>query len=130
MDVETGKPRWTLSPNGRRGFHNPTVIDGVVYVSDYDHGVWALHVSTGRKIWLSGDDEIDEAATTFLRAGQNLYAATDMDGGGVCALTARTGKLRWVYNDQKDPGEPWQVAISGNRLLTTHGYEIHALPAV
>ncbi|GGN85843.1 hypothetical protein GCM10011579_077060 [Streptomyces albiflavescens] len=130
VDVETGKAGWSLDPNGRRGFHNPTVIEGVVYVSDYDHGIWALHAKTGKKIWLCDDSELDEAATTFLRAGQNLYAATDMDGGGIYALEAGTGKLRWVYNDNKDPGEPWRVAISGNRLLTTHGYEIYALPAV
>lgn len=130
VDVETGKASWSLDPNGRRGFHNPTVIDGVVYVSDYDHGVWALQAKTGKKIWLCDDSELDEAATTFLRAGQNLYAATDMDGGGIYALEAGTGKLRWVYNDNKDPGEPWRVAVSGNRLLTTHGYEIYALPAV
>lgn len=53
-----------------------------------------------------------------------------MDGGGIYALDARAGKPRWVYNDNKDPGEPWRMAISGNRLLVTHGYEIYALPAV
>ncbi|MEV7344075.1 PQQ-binding-like beta-propeller repeat protein [Streptomyces sp. NPDC093544] len=130
IDADSGKTSWTLSPNGRRGFHEPTVIDGVLYVSDYDHGVWALDAKTGKKIWLCEDPGADEAAKTFLRAGETLYAATLMDGGGIYALEAKTGKPRWVYNDNKDPGEPWQVAISGNRLLVTHGYEIYALPAV
>ncbi|MCW8097327.1 hypothetical protein [Streptomyces tauricus] len=33
-------------------------------------------------------------------------------------------------NDNKDPGEPWQITISANRLPATHGYEVYALPAV
>lgn len=130
VDLETGRTRWTLSPNGRRGFHNPTVIDGVLYVSDYDHGVWARDAKTGKEIWFCEDPGADEAPGGFVRAGETLYAASTLDGGGIYALEAKTGKPRWVYNDNKDPGEPWQVAVSGNRLLVTHGYEIYALPAV
>ncbi|GAA2641184.1 serine/threonine-protein kinase [Streptomyces vastus] len=130
LDAETGKRRWTLSPNGRRGFNDPTVIDGVLYVSDYDDGVWAVDVKTGRKIWLCEDPGARRAPTTFLRAGATLYGASYKDEGGIFALVAKTGKSRWVYNDNKDPVEPFQVAISGDRLLVTHGYEIYALPAV
>jgi outer membrane protein assembly factor BamB len=130
VDIETGKPRWTLSPNGRRGFDNPTVIDGALYAADHDGGVWAVDVKTGKKLWLCEDPGADQAPTQFLRAGETLYGASDMDGGGVFALEARSGRARWVYNDNEDPGEPWQVAISGNRLLATHGYEVYALPAV
>ncbi len=130
VDVETGKPRWTLSPNGRRGFDNPTVVDGVLYTADHDGGVWAVDVKTGRKLWLCEDPGADQAPTRFLRVGETLYGASDMDGGGVFALEAKSGRARWVYNDNKDPGEPWQLAVSGNRLLATHGYEVYALPAV
>ncbi|MER5222157.1 protein kinase domain-containing protein [Streptomyces flaveus] len=130
LDAETGKTRWTLSPNGRRGFNDPTVIDGVLYVSDYDDGVWAVNVKTGKKIWLCEDPGARRAPTTFLRAGATLYGASYKDEGGIFALVAKTGKSRWVYNDNKDPVEPFHVAISGNRLLVTHGYEIYSLPAV
>ncbi|MEU9183940.1 PQQ-binding-like beta-propeller repeat protein [Streptomyces sp. NPDC048484] len=130
LDIETGKPRWTLSPNGRRGFDNPTVVDGVLYTADHDGGVWAVDVKTGKRIWLCEDPGADEAPAQFVRAGGTLYGASAMDGGGVFALDAKSGRARWVYNDNKDPGEPWQVALSGNRLLATHGYEIYALPAV
>ncbi|MFJ2260053.1 PQQ-binding-like beta-propeller repeat protein [Streptomyces sp. NPDC087844] len=130
IDVETGKSRWTLSPNGRRGFDNPTVVDGVLYTADHDGGVWAVDVKTGKKLWLCEDPGADQAPAQFLRAGGTLYGASAMDGGGVFALDAKTGRARWVYNDNKDPGEPWQVTISGNRLLATHGYEVYALPAV
>ncbi|MCX4907942.1 serine/threonine-protein kinase [Streptomyces sp. NBC_00878] len=130
VDVETGKPRWTISPNGRRGFDNPTVIDGVLYTADHDGGVWAIDVKTGRKLWLCEDPGADSAPTQFLRVGETLYGASGMDGGGVFALGAKSGRARWVYNENRGTGEPWQVAVSGNRLLATHGYEIYALPAV
>ncbi|MFS8204844.1 protein kinase domain-containing protein [Streptomyces sp. CWNU-52B] len=130
VDIETGQSRWTLSPNGRRGFDNPTVVDGVLYTADHDGGVWAVDARTGKKTWLCEDPGADRAPTRFLRAGGTLYGASDMDGGGVFALDAKNGRPRWVHNDNKDPGEPWQVALSGNRLLATHGYEIYALPAV
>ncbi|MFI5565810.1 PQQ-binding-like beta-propeller repeat protein [Streptomyces sp. NPDC051740] len=130
LDADTGDTRWTLSSNGRRAFRNPSVIDGVLYVSDYDDGVWAVDVKTGKRTWLCDDLEAD-GPETFLRAGSSLYGATGgLSGGGVVALEARTGKVRWVYDDNKDNGEPWQVTISGNRLLVTHGPEIYALPAV
>ncbi|WP_330306560.1 MULTISPECIES: protein kinase domain-containing protein [unclassified Streptomyces] len=130
LDADTGKTRWTLSPNGRRGFDNPVVIDDVLYAADFDHGVWAVHVKTGKKIWLCEDPGAVRAPVNFLRAGATLYGASYWDEGGIFAMDAKTGKSRWVYNDNKGGGEPWQVAISGNRLLATHGFEIYALPAV
>ncbi|KOV35092.1 protein kinase domain-containing protein [Streptomyces sp. XY152] len=130
LDADTGETRWTLSSNGRGAFNNPSVIDGVLYVSDHDDGVWAVDVKTGKRTWLCDDLEAN-GPETFLRVGSSLYGATGgLSGGGVVALEARTGKVRWVYDDNEDNGEPWQVAVFGNRLLVTHGPEIYALPAV
>jgi hypothetical protein len=129
LDADRGTTVWTLAPAGRRGFNNPTVIDGVLYTSDHDDGVWAVNVKTGKRTWLC--DELDvEGPETFLRAGSTLYGATGSLDGGIVALETRTGKLRWTYSDSKATGEPWQTALSGNRLLATHGHEIYALPAV
>ncbi len=77
--------------------------------------------------------EVDTA-----RAVSGRYTAPVVDGvlstadhdDGVWAVDARTGRARWGYNDNKDPGEPWQITISANRLPATHGYEVYALPAV
>ncbi|GAA3164707.1 hypothetical protein GCM10010451_11000 [Streptomyces virens] len=129
VDADTGDTVWTLSPDGRRGFRNPTAIDGVLYVSDDDDGVWAVNARTGRRKWLCDDLEV-EGPETFLRVGSSLYGATGSLGGGIVALEAASGTVRWVYDDNKNNGEPWQVAISGNRLLATHGPEVYALPAV
>jgi hypothetical protein len=129
VDADTGDVRWRLSPNGRRGFNNPTVIDGVLYVSDYDDGVWAVNVSTGKRIWLCDELDID-GPETFVKAGTTLYGASGPIDAGLVALQAKTGKLRWTFTDGKGHGEPWQVAVFGNRLLVTGGWEIYGLPAV
>ncbi|WDF40436.1 PQQ-binding-like beta-propeller repeat protein [Streptomyces sp. T12] len=129
VDADTGATVWTLSPNGRRGFKNPTVIGGVLYASDYDDGVWAVNVKTGKRIWLC--DELDvEGPETFLKAGATLYGATGSLDGGVVALQARTGKLRWTFTTSEYHGDTWQIALAGNRLMVTNGPAIYALPAV
>ncbi len=129
VDVEKGTTAWTLDPAGRRGFDNPTVADGVLYVSDHDDGVWAVDVKTGKRTWLCDELDVD-GPESFRREGSTLYGATGSVDGGIVALEARTGKLRWTYTDSKAAGEPWQIALAGNRLLATHGHEIYALPAV
>ncbi|OWA09329.1 serine/threonine protein kinase [Streptomyces sp. CS113] len=129
LDVEKGGTAWTLDPAGRRGFDTPTVVDGVLYVSDHDDGVWAVNAKTGKRNWLCDELDVD-GPESFRRVGSTLYGATGAVDGGVVALETRTGKLRWTYTDSKAVGEPWQVALAGNRLLATHGHEIYALPAV
>ncbi|MFJ8336674.1 PQQ-binding-like beta-propeller repeat protein [Streptomyces sp. NPDC094437] len=129
LDAETGDTRWTLPSNGRRGFHNPTVIDGVLYTSDYDRGIWAVDVSTGRRLWLC-EEQNRGAPDSFLRAGTTLYCAAGPLGGGVIALAAKTGKVRWTWTDNQGASDPWQLALSGNRLLVTNGPDVYVLPAV
>ncbi|MFD5948884.1 serine/threonine-protein kinase [Streptomyces collinus] len=129
VDAETGSTRWTLSPKGRRGFNNPAVIDGVLYVSDYDRGIWAVDVKTQQRIWLC-EDQDRGGPGTFVRVGTTLYCAAGPLSGGVIALEARTGAVRWTWSDDKDSGAPWQMATAGNRLLVTNGPEIYAMPAV
>ncbi len=129
VDLETGRTRWTLSPNGRRGFKNPTVIDGVAYVCDYDHGIWALNVKDGKRIWLCEDGN-RASRESFLKAGRTLYAAAGALGGGIISLDAGTGKVRWTWVDSTDATDTWQIALSGNRLLVTGGQEVYAMPAV
>jgi hypothetical protein len=129
VDADTGRTAWTLSPNGRRGFNKPTVIDGVLYTSDKEDGVWAVDVETGKRVWLC--DELDvEGPETFLKAGTTLYGATGFLDSGIVALEAKTGRLRWTYTDSKVGEDSWQLALSGNRLMATHGPEIYALLAV
>ncbi|MEN8655909.1 PQQ-binding-like beta-propeller repeat protein [Streptomyces sp. 21So2-11] len=130
FDVATGKLRWTLSPSGRRGFKEPMVVDGVLYVADYDQGVWAVDPKSGTKRWLCEEPGARRAPTEYVRLGSTLYGASYDDDGGLFALDLKTGKPRWTYNDNNGSGEQWHVVLSGKRLLATHGGEIYALPAV
>ncbi|MCX4818608.1 PQQ-binding-like beta-propeller repeat protein [Streptomyces sp. NBC_01142] len=130
VDVETGRPSWTLSPRGRRGFKEPMVVDGVLYAADYDQGVWAVDLKQGKKIWLCEEPGARRAPTEFVRVGDTLYGASYDDAGGVFALDLRTGKSRWTFNDNTGNLEQWHIAASGKRLLATHGGEIYSLPAV
>ncbi|MGN5379743.1 PQQ-binding-like beta-propeller repeat protein [Streptomyces lasalocidi] len=69
VDLESGATRWTLSADGRRGFVNPTAIDGVLYAGDGDRGVWAVDARSGKRIWLC--DENTRGSQTFLKAEQD-----------------------------------------------------------
>ncbi|MFI9242262.1 PQQ-binding-like beta-propeller repeat protein [Streptomyces sp. NPDC053086] len=129
VDVKTGATRWTLSPNGRRGFYNPGVIDGVLYVADHDRGVWAVDVRTGKRIWLCEDNDRG-APEVFLKSGTTLYCGAQAVGGGIVALDARSGRKRWSWTDNKATGDQWQIALSGSRLLMANGEDAYAMPAV
>ncbi|GAA2200628.1 protein kinase domain-containing protein [Streptomyces bangladeshensis] len=129
VDLKTGATRWTLSPNGRRGFYNPTVIDGVLYAGDHDRGIWAVDVRTGKRIWLCEDNDRG-APEVFVKYGKTLYCGAQAVGGGVVALDARTGRKRWSWTDNKGTGDQWQLALWGNRLLMANGEDAYAMPAV
>ncbi|MFJ4325895.1 PQQ-binding-like beta-propeller repeat protein [Streptomyces tricolor] len=129
VDLKTGATRWTLSPNGRRGFYNPTVIDGVLYAGDHDRGIWAVDVRTGKRIWLCEDNDRG-APEVFVKYGKTLYCGAQAVGGGVVAVDARTGRKRWSWTDNKGTGDQWQLALSGNRLLMANGEDAYAMPAV
>ncbi|MFF5534741.1 PQQ-binding-like beta-propeller repeat protein [Streptomyces cinerochromogenes] len=129
VDLKTGATRWTLSPAGRRGFYNPTVIDGVLYAGDHDRGIWAVDVRTGKKIWLCEENDRG-APEVFLKYGKTLYCGAQAVGGGVVALDARTGRKRWSWTDNKGTGDQWQIALSGSRLLMANGEDAYAMPAV
>ncbi|MGV9692884.1 outer membrane protein assembly factor BamB family protein [Streptomyces sp. NPDC003444] len=127
-----GTERWSLAADeSYTRFHSPAVLDGVLYASDSAHVLRAVDPATGRERWRNA--ELLEVAYPwqFVTAGGNLYAATELDPkGGVLAFDARTGKLRWTYNDGTGAVDKWYVAASGKRLAALHGKRLTALPAV
>ncbi|OEJ37288.1 serine/threonine protein kinase [Streptomyces agglomeratus] len=130
VDLKTGRDVWKLSPNGRRGFHRPSVLRGVLYVMDYDRGVWAIEPKTSKKIWMSEELGSREFGEWMVRTDDSLYIASYFEQGGVYALSAKDGSYRWNYNDGvKDDGE-WQITEAGSRLLVSHADHLYTLPAV
>ncbi|WP_329118825.1 outer membrane protein assembly factor BamB family protein [Streptomyces sp. NBC_01465] len=129
-DLKKGTLLWTLPPAGRRGFQPPFVFDGVAYAFDYDSGVWAINPKNGTKIWMSTDLAKEPFSSCLVKVGGNLYAASFFESGGVYAIDARTGELRWTYNDTRSFEDSWRVAAAGNRLMVAHADELYAVPAV
>ncbi|GAA1357240.1 protein kinase domain-containing protein [Streptomyces beijiangensis] len=130
FDLRNGRPLWTLSPNGRRGFQPAFVFDGVAYAFDYDSGVWAVNPKNGTKIWMSEDLAKKPFSSCLVKVGGNIYAGSFFESGGVYAIDARTGALRWTYNDGRSDDDGWRVAAGGSRLLVAHANELYAVPAV
>ncbi|MFF8602807.1 PQQ-binding-like beta-propeller repeat protein [Streptomyces sp. NPDC015232] len=126
-----GTERWSLKAEDFWRFRDPVVLDGVLYVSDSGHVLRAVDPVKGRELWRN--DQLLDAAVPwqFTKVGGTLYAATELDSkGGVLALDARDGRLRWTYNDGSKAYDKWYVVASGKRLAALHGKRLTALPAV
>lgn len=127
-----GKERWSFAASEDfTKFYDPAVLDGVLYIADSAHVLRALDPVKGLQIW-QNEGLLDVAYPwQFAKVGGTLYGATQFDEkGGVLAFDARTGKLRWTWNDGTSAIEKWYVVASGNRLAALHAKRLSALPAV
>lgn len=132
FELKDGTERWTLRTEEFSTFKGPSVLDGVMYVADSVETLWAVEPGTGKTIWQSKDlsDAGAQAPWQFTKVGDTLYGATELDeGGGIHAFDARTGALRWTFNDKSGDLEEWHVAASGEQVFALHGKKLHALPA-
>ncbi|MFE0221377.1 hypothetical protein ACFW0U_10965, partial [Streptomyces albidoflavus] len=65
----------------------------------------------------------------YVMGGKLLCVATPLDKpGGVAALPAPPGELRWTFNDGTGDYHAWLVATDGKRVFALHGKKLHALP--
>ncbi|WP_443334215.1 hypothetical protein [Streptomyces sp. GESEQ-13] len=61
--------------------------------------------------------------------GDPRFGAPDLDAkGGIIAMDAKTGDVRWTFNDGSGDHQAWLVATDGERLFALHGTALHALP--
>ncbi|KIZ18109.1 protein kinase domain-containing protein [Streptomyces natalensis] len=131
FDLKTGAPRWSLPSGHRNPFQSPlTLVGNTLYTSVYQDGVWAVDAASGKKLWKSDDLGQRSVPLEFVQVGDVLYGATYFATGGVYALDARTGKLRWTYNDGVHDDGQWHITAAGRRLLATHSDRFYGLPAV
>ncbi|MFE5209400.1 PQQ-binding-like beta-propeller repeat protein [Streptomyces sp. NPDC056600] len=132
FDVESGKQRWALAAEEFTKFVGPTVLEGVLYVSDTNRKLFALDPASGDVMWENTGLSDREATSPwhFALSGDVLYAATELDPrGGVYALDARTGDYRWTYNDGSGELDEWFVTTAGGSVFCLHGKRLTALPA-
>lgn len=130
--LSDGSEKWSVETGAYGSFKVPAVLEGVLYVADSGKTLWALEPQTGKEIWQStalADAGVQEPRQ-FVKAGGTLYGATQLDGrGGVHAIDAKTGELRWTFNDKSGDHHAWLVATDGKRVFALHGKKLHALPA-
>ncbi len=94
LAVGNGKVRWrkTIGPSES----SPVVVNGVLYVGDWDGRVWALSSATGKTLWstkLSGQVKGGVALS-----GDRLFVGDY--SGHVYALSLKTGKVIWKASAQ------------------------------
>lgn len=127
-----GSEKWSVQAEQFTTFREPAVLDGVLHIADSGRTLWALDPRTGERVWQSTalKDAGAQVPRQFVRVGGTLYGATDLDEkGGVHAIDARTGALRWTFNDGSGDHHAWLVATDGKRVFALHGKKLHALPA-
>ncbi|MGW0772683.1 outer membrane protein assembly factor BamB family protein [Streptomyces sp. NPDC002835] len=132
LELADGAERWTLNTGDFTFFNDPQVLDGVLYVSDRLRNMWAVDPASGKQIWRN-DKLLEKAAHAwqFTKVGNTVYGASNLDDdGGVHAFDAKTGELRWTYNDGTKAIQKWYVVGAGKRLITMHAKRLYALPAV
>ncbi|MGW0220839.1 outer membrane protein assembly factor BamB family protein [Streptomyces tendae] len=131
FNLTDGKEKWTLEASDGALFREPAVLDDVLYVADSARVMRAVDPRTGKQLWKSEAlaDAGLQVPRQYVKAGDTLYGATDLDKqGGIIAMDARTGAVRWTFNDKTGDYHAWLVATDGKRVFALHGKKLHALP--
>lgn len=129
--LSDGKEKWSLETADFTLFKEPAVVEDVLYVADSARTVRAVDPRTGKQLWQStalADAEL-QVPRQYVKAGDTLYGATDLDPeGGIIAMDAKNGAVRWTCNDGTGDHHSWLVATDGKHVFALHGTKLHALP--
>ncbi|WP_030588070.1 PQQ-binding-like beta-propeller repeat protein [Streptomyces anulatus] len=130
--LSDGSEKWSVETERFTSFREPALLEDVLYIADSGRTLWAVEPGTGKKIWQSTalKDTGAHVPRQFVTVGGTLYGATELDEkGGVHAFDAKTGALRWTFNDKTGDYHAWLIATDGKRVFALHGKKLHALPA-
>jgi outer membrane protein assembly factor BamB len=98
LNADTGKLRWRLKIGPSES--SPLVVDGTVYVGDWNGKLYALSAASGATRWtFQAGDKIKDAVA--LSGGRVYFGSYDHH---VYALNAKTGKLVWKASAQQRLG--------------------------
>jgi outer membrane protein assembly factor BamB len=98
INADTGKLRWRLRIGPSES--SPLVLDGVVYVGDWNGKLYALSAASGATRWtFQAGDKIKDAVA--YAGGRVYFGSYDHH---VYALNARTGRLFWRATAQQRLG--------------------------
>ena len=123
-DYPAGELLWRFSfPSNKDMSSDPTVADGVVYITLYDNSLHAIDASTGSAIW---SHQADGWITSSPVVVDGMAYAGSWDRY-VYALDAATGELLWRYLTNDEAYYPLTV-IDGVVYAGSGGY-VYALQA-
>ncbi|MEU6846066.1 PQQ-binding-like beta-propeller repeat protein [Streptomyces sp. NPDC046716] len=131
FDLADGAEKWSLRTGEFDTFKEPAVLGDDLFIADSGRTLRSVEPRTGKENWRSTGLADAKAQTPhqFVRVGDTLYGATDLDQqGGIHAFDTATGALRWTFNDGSGDHHAWLVATDGTRVLALHGKKLHALP--
>lgn len=131
FNLSDGVEKWSLQTEKFDTFKEPTVLEDVLHIADSGRTLWSIEPQTGKKIWQSKAlaEANAQVPRQFVKVGGTLYGATDLDKqGGIHAFDAKTGALRWTFNDKSGDYHAWIVATDGKHVFALHGKQLHALP--
>jgi len=124
---EAGEERWRYDTRARAfGVDaSPTVVDGTVYVGDWDGIFHAIDASSGERLWRAdvADAPIVSAATVV---GDLVYFGSE--DGGIYALETATGDRVWRFGaGDRVLGSP--TLVEGTLYVANEAGFLYALDA-
>lgn len=128
--LSDGREKWSLEASEFASFKEPAVVEDMLYLADSTRTLRAVDPRTGKVRWQSQAlaEAGLQAPRQYVKTGGTLYGATDLDDkGGVIAMDAQTGDVRWTFNDGTGDYHAWLVATDGKRVFALHGTRLHAL---
>ncbi|MYW52620.1 PQQ-binding-like beta-propeller repeat protein [Streptomyces sp. SID8376] len=131
FDLADGTEKWTVKSPQFALFEEPAVLEDVLYISDSARKVRAVEPRTGKVLRQSTAlaDAGLQVPRQYVKVGDTLFGATDPDvKGGIIVMDAKTGDVRWTFNDGSGDHHAWLVVTDGERLFALHGTALHALP--
>lgn len=128
--LSDGREKWSLEASEFASFKEPAVVEDMLYLADSTRTLRAVDPRTGKVRWQSQAlaEAGLQAPRQYVKTGGTLYGATDLDDkGGVIAMDAQIGDVRWTFNDGTGDYHAWLVATDGKRVFALHGTRLHAL---
>ncbi|MFJ8907914.1 PQQ-binding-like beta-propeller repeat protein [Streptomyces sp. NPDC102351] len=129
--LSDGTEKWSLKSSEFDPFKEPAVLEDVLYVADGARTLRAVDPRTGKILWRSTSlaDAGLQVPRQYVKVGDTLFGATDLDTkGGIIAMDAKTGDVRWTFNDGSGDHHAWLAATDGERVFALHGTALHAIP--
>jgi outer membrane protein assembly factor BamB len=120
LNAANGHERWSFSTLGGEG---PMAIAGGVLYIPGRSSIFALHIRSGKLLWRH--ITIDPAFFSVAVGNHTVYAGA-VNPGNVYALSAATGKRRWVHGLQ---GAVRTLTVSGGTVYAgaDHAYALNAV---